>query len=239
LHIYADSKDGIKGLSMVQVAADAINIAAQADHAARRLFKNGMMVGGALSHPGKLSQDARDHLRSSMDEKYKGEDNAGKWMILEEGLVASQLATTAQDSQQIETRRYQVEDIARAFGVPRPFLGMDDTSWGSGVDVLGQIFVRYALNPWFTVWEQAIKRSLIDPAEMDQYEAKFNPGALIRGNMKDQAEFFAKALGSGGHQPWMGYDEIRDISDLPEREIAPNPLAAQMTFKQEPSNEPS
>jgi len=235
LHIYADSHDGIVGLSMVKVAAEAISIAAQADKAASRLFENGMMVGGALSHPAQLSQEAYDRLKASMKEDYTGEENAGKWMVLEEGLKANHFASTAKEAQQIETRRYQVEEIARAFGVPRPFLGMDDTSWGSGIDVLGQIFVRYALNPWFTAWEQAIKRSLIDPRDWDIYEARYNPGALIRGNMKDQAEFFAKALGSGGHQPWMGYDEIRDISELPARDIDPNPLAAQKTFKQEPS----
>jgi len=235
LHVYADSEDGISGLSMVQVAANAINLAEQADNAAKRLFENGMMVGGALSHPGSLSPDARVHLEASMKERHAGADNAGKWMVLEEGMTAAQFASTAHDAQQLETRKHQVEEIGRAFGVPRPFLGLDDTSWGSGVDVLGQIFVRYALNPWFTAWEQAVDRSCLTDSERDQFGAKFNDGALIRGNMKDQAEFWAKALGSGGHQPWMTYQEVREISDLPDQEIAPNPLA----IKKETANEPT
>lgn len=234
LHVYADSEDGIVGTSMVKVAADAIALARDTEKAQARLFKNGMLVGGALKHPQRLSPEAYERLKASMEERLTGADNAHRWMILEEGITPEKFASTAQDSQQIETRKHQVEEIGRAFGVPRPFLGVDDTSWGTGVDILGQIFVRYALIPWFTAWEQAIKRSCMTDAEKDALEAKFNAGALLRGSMKDQGEFFARALGSGGHQPWMDYEEVRDTMDLPEKTIAPNPLAQ----KKDQGNEP-
>jgi len=236
LHVYADSEDGIVGTSMVKVAADAISLARDTEKAQARLFKNGMLVGGALVHPGKLSPEALEFLRKSMESRYQGAENAHRWMILEEGMKPEKFANTAQDSQQIETRALQVEEIGRAFGVPRPFLGVDDTSWGTGVDVLGQIFVRYALNPWFTAWEQAIKRSCMTEDEKEQLEAKFNAGALLRGSMKDQGEFFAKALGAGGHQPWMDYEEIRETMDLPGKVIAPNPLVQQKESGNEPQN---
>ncbi|CAM5402130.1 Phage portal protein, HK97 family OS=Afipia felis OX=1035 GN=BN961_02899 PE=4 SV=1 [Afipia felis] len=235
LHVYADSDDGIAGTSMVKVAADAISLARDTATAQARLFKNGIMVGGALVHPNKIGPEALAYLRESMEARYSGAENAHKWMVLEEGMEPKQFSNTAKDSQQIETRALQVEEIGRAFGVPRPFLGVDDTSWGTGVDVLGQIFVRYALNPWFTAWEQAIKRSCMTDSEKDRFEAKFNAGALLRGSMKDQGEFFAKALGSGGHQPWMDYEEVRDTMDLPEKMIAPNPLAQ----KKDQGNEPA
>ena len=235
LHLYADSEDGIVGTSMVKVAADAIALARDTEKAQSRLFKNGMLVGGALKHPNKLSPEAYERLKASMEERLTGADNAHRWMILEEGMEGTPFQATAQNSQQVETRKNQVEEIGRAFGVPRPFLGLDDTSWGSGVDVLGQIFVRYALNPWFTAWEQAIKRSCMTDAEKDRLEVKFNAGALLRGSMKDQGEFFARALGSGGHQPWMDYEEVRDTMDLPEKAIAPNPLSQ----RKENGNEPA
>ena len=235
LHVYADSEDGLAGTSMVKVAADAISLARDTERAQARLFKNGMIVGGALVHPNKVGPEALAFLRESMEARYQGAENAHKWLILEEGMEPKQFSNTAQDSQQIETRELQVEEIGRAFGVPRPFLGVDDTSWGTGVDVLGQIFVRYALNPWFTAWEQAVERSCMTDAEKDRLEAKFNAGALLRGSMKDQGEFFAKALGSGGHQPWMDYEEVRDTMDLPGKVIAPNPLAQ----KKEQGNEPA
>lgn len=218
------SEDGISGLSMVRQAAEAIALAVQTERAAARLFRNGMLVGGVMAVKDTLSPEAFERLKSQMDER-EGADQAHRWIIAEQGLEAKPFSQSGRDSQHIEQRKHQIEEIARAFGVPRPLLGVDDTSWGSGIDVLGQFFVRYALNPWFEAWQQAIERSLLTEDEADRYEAKFNEGALLRGSMKDQADFFSKALGSGGHQPWMDYEEVRETMDLPEKEIGPNPLS--------------
>jgi len=227
------SEDGISGLSIVRQAAEAIGLALQTEKAAARLFRQGMLVGGALKHKEKLSPEAYERLKASMAERESAE-NAHRWLILEEDMDIAGGGQSGRDSQHIEQRKHQIEEIARAFGVPRPLLVVDDTSWGSGIDVLGQFFVRYALNPWFEAWQQAIERSLLTEEEADRYEAKFNEGALLRGSMKDQAEFFKAALGSGGHQPWMDYEEVRETMDLPEKEIAPNPLANRSN-----GNEPS
>jgi len=231
---YGLSEDGIHGLSLVKQAAEAIALALQTERAAARLFRNGMLVGGMMSVKNRLSPEAYERLRDQMDER-EGAENAHKWIIGEEGLEAKPFSQSGRDSQHIEQRKHQTEEIARPFGVPRPLLGVDDTSWGSGIDVLGQFFVRFGLNPWFEAWQQAIERSLLSERDADLYEAKFNEGALLRGSMKDQAEFFSKALGSGGHQPWMDYEEVRETMDLPERDIAANPLAANSGSK---GNEP-
>ena len=227
------SEDGISGLSIVRQAAEAIGLALQTEKAAARLFRQGMLVGGALKHKEKLSPEAYERLKASMAERESAE-NAHRWLILEEDMDIAGGGQSGRDSQHIEQRKHQIEEIARAFGVPRPLLVVDDTSWGSGIDVLGQFFVRYALNPWFEAWQQAIERSLLTEEEADRYEAKFNEGALLRGSMKDQAEFFKAALGSGRHQPWMDYEEVRETMDLPEKEIGPNPLANRSN-----GNEPS
>lgn len=224
LHVYSDSRDGITGTSMVKVAAKAIELAREIEKAQLKFFKNGMLLGGVFSVKEKLSSEAYQRLKTSLNEEYSGSNNAGKWLVTEQDADAKQFTSSAKDSQQIESRQLQIEEIARAFGVPRPFLGLDDTSWGTGIDVLGQMFVRYALNPWFTAWEQAIKRACMSDEERDRLDVKFNAGGLLRGSMKDQAAFFAKALGSGGHQPWMDYEEVRETMDLPEKQIAPNPL---------------
>ena len=212
-HLRDLSEDGIVGLSRVKLAREAIGIALQAERAAARLFKNGVMAGGALSSPNKLSDGAYDKLQASVDAK-SGADQAGRWMILEEGLTAEKWASTATDAQHIENRNHQIEEVARAFGVPRPLLMMDDTSWGSGIEALGVFFVQYALQHWFTVWEQACERVLLTPDEQKTMYVKFNERALLRGTLKDQAEFFAKALGSGGHSPWMSPNEVRELQDL-------------------------
>lgn len=219
---YGLSEDGFTGLSLVKQAAEAIGLAQQTERAAARLFRNGMIVGGALKHPGKLSQEAYERLKESMNAT-SGAENAHLWKILEEGMSIEAASGSSRDSQGIENRKLQIEEVARPFGVPRPLLNVDDTSWGSGIDVLGQLFVRYGLNPWFEAWQQAIERDLLTEAEADLYEAKFNPGGLLRGSLKDQAEFFAKALGAGGHQPWALWSEVRDAFDMPVLDKAPPP----------------
>lgn len=231
---YGLSADGITGLSLVKQAAEAIGLAIQTDKAASRLFRNGMIVGGVMAVKGKLSPEAFDRLKSQMAER-EGASQAHKWIVAEEGLEAKPFSGSGKDSERLDTAKHQIEEIARPFGVPRPLLGVDDTSWGSGIDVLGQFFVRYALNPWFEAWQQAIERSLLTDEEADIYEVKFNEGALLRGSMKDQADFFSKALGAGGHQPWMDYEEVRETLDLPAREVAPNPMTSGNT----PSGEPN
>jgi len=218
------SDDGISGLSTVKMAAEAIGLAIQAETAAARLFRNGMLTGGALEAPKNLTLEAFNRLKDSMEQRMSGAENAGKWLILEEGLVAKPFSQTGRDNQHIEQRRFQGEEISRPFGVPRPLLNVDDTSWGSGIDVLGQFFVRYGLNPWFEAWQQAIERSLLTDREADEFEAKFNPAGLLRGSMKDQADFFAKGLGAGGHQPFLHPDEVRGWLDLPRRDDLPQPM---------------
>lgn len=223
-HLRGLSLDGLRGISMVKQASDAIGIALAAELAAGRLFKHGVLAGAALKTAQKLSPEAFERLKASLAEK-EGAGNAGKTLIFEEGLDWSVLEKSARDSQLTELRKLQVEEIARVTGVPRPLLMVDETSWGSGIEALGQFFVAYALNPWFEAWQQAAERSLIDESEQDRYAVKFNPAALLRGSLKDQADFLAKALGSGGHAPWMHVDEVRDVMDLPERDAPPHTMA--------------
>ncbi|CAB4326587.1 hypothetical protein BCH_01933 [Brucella sp. 191011898] len=237
-HLRGMSDDGFNGMSLVKAAAEAIALAMQTQNAAVRLFTNGMMVGGKVRHPKKLSEEAKNFIKKSFDEKYAGAENAGKWMILEEDMDAEPFNLTAVDAQQAETRKLQIEEVARVFGTPRPLLSLDDTNWGTGVDALGQLFVRYSLQPWFTAWEQAGARSFLTDDEKEQYEFKFNAGGLLRGSMKDQGEFFAKALGAGGHQPWMTANEVRGLQDMPEDPDG-NTLGKPANVKQEPTNVPS
>lgn len=213
LHLRALSLDGIKGISRVEKAADIINTALQAQRAANRIFQQGVMAGGYLSHKSTLSPESIDRLRSQI-EQTSGSENAGKWYVLEEGMTPHPLESTARDGQLAETRAAQVEEIGRVFGVPRPLLFVDDTSWGSGIEQLAILFVRFGLAPWFKVWEDGITRSLLSEAEWGNVVPDFDERELLRGTLKDQGEFFARALGSGGHKPWMESNEVRGLSGL-------------------------
>jgi len=225
-HLRGFTTDGIRGRSLVKQAAEAIGLAMQAEKAAARLFRNGMIVGGAMVMPPnkRLSEEAYQRLLASMDER-EGSENAHRWMIAEEGMEPKPFEQSAQGSQHLEMRSHQVEEVARTFGVPRPLLMVDDTSWGSGIDVLGQMFVRYGLNPWFQAWEEAISRDLLSDREQDEFYAKFNAAALLRGSMKDQAEFFAKGLSVNNQQSFLHQEEVRDWLELPPRDDLPGPIA--------------
>lgn len=212
----ADDEHGLIGFSRVKKAREAIGLALQAQKAAARVFKNGVMAGGALSYPRKLDPQQVKNIRESLEEHSAGVNNAHKWMVLEDGIKAEKWANSAKDSELGESRDHQIEEIARAFGVPRPLLMMDDTSWGSGIEQLGIFFVQYGLQHWFNIWEDEVALKLLSEKERDLYYAKFNEHALLRGTLKDQADFFAKALGSGGSQPFMKANEVRDRLDLPK-----------------------
>ena len=216
LHLRGDSEDGISGVSPVQLAADVINSRVEAAKAQNRVFSNGMMVGGNLSHPGKLSPEARANLIASMERRHAGSENAGKWIVTEEGMTAKPFASTAVDAQLAEFQALSVEDIGRVFGVPRPLLGVDDTSWGSGIEQLAILFVRFGLAPWFDVWEQAVKVALIPERDWNTVMLDFDERELLRGTIKEQFEAYAKAAGSGGHHPWMEPNEIRREQNLGE-----------------------
>lgn len=216
LHLRDLTDDGLVGMSRVNLAKRALGIAFDAEDAASRVFSNGVMAGGFLSTDKPLSEKAYAMITKSLEERYSGKENAGRFMVLEQGLKAEKWGNTAADAQHIENRNHQIEEIARMFGVPRPLLMMDDTSWGSGISELGVFFLKYGLLPWFTMWEQALTRTLLNEIEKDRLIFKFNAGALLRGSLQHQAEFFAKALGSGGHGAWMTQNEVREISDLPQ-----------------------
>jgi HK97 family phage portal protein len=215
-HLRGPSEDGIKGLALTDFAAEVLGLSLRAQEAAGRIFSQGVMAGGALYTDQKLTPEARENLRRSMEEKFAGAENAGKNMVLEQGLKYQAIAPNAKDAQNLETRQHQVEEVARIFGVPRPFLMVDDTSWGSGIEQLGIFFVQYGLAPWFVAWEQAISRTLLSDQERLTLYPKFNERALLRGSMKDQGDFFAKMMGSGGSPQIMEQNEARGLLDLPE-----------------------
>lgn len=215
MHLRAPwSSDGIKGEGLLALAAEALGLAQATDNAAARLMKNGAYVGGKIKHPKNVSVDAGSRLRSQFEANHSGTDNAGRWILLEEGMDAEPFGMTGRDAQGLEQRQYQAEEISRFTGVPRPLLMFDETSWGSGIEQLGLFFVTYCLLPWFVQWEEAISTALLSEQDQRRYIVKFNEAALLRGSLKDQAEFLSKAIGGPGQGGWMVPDEARDKFDM-------------------------
>lgn len=203
--------DGLNGIGLLDVASDTLGIAIRAQQAATRLLTHGTMARGALETDQSLGEEAIANLKASLRDDYAGAGATDDWLVLEEGLKAKLFASTARDSQLVELMKREAEDISRFTGVPRPLLMFDETSWGSGIEQLSLFFVTYCLMPWFVIWEEAIWTWLLTPQEQLTMYAKYNEGALLRGSLKDQAEFLKAALG-----PNVGYitqNEARETVD--------------------------
>lgn len=210
LHLRGFAVEAEKGVSRIRKAGDIIQTATQQQAAANSIYRNGVIAGVALRHPERLSPEAATRLQQSFEAGYAGSVNAGKTMVLEEGMSREFPPATAQSAQMAEMRGLLTEAIGRVFGVPRPLMFMDDTSWGSGIEQLAMLFVRFGLAPWFSVWEQGLTRALLPTSERGAFYPDFDERELLRGTMKDQGEFLARALGSGGHRPWMTGNEARE-----------------------------
>lgn len=211
LHLRGMSLDGVKGLSVLSHMREALGLALQTEQAGARLFKNGNLSGGVLKHPGKLSPEAYNRLKDSLQEKHGGADNAGKFMVLEEGMDASSMSLSATDAQFLETRDFQRYDIAMFFGVPPHMIGATEktTSWGSGIEQQNIGFVTYTLNDWLKTWEEALKRDCMTPAEAETLDARFFVSGLLRGDVKTRWDAYVKALQWGVYSP----DDVRRFED--------------------------
>ncbi|MDO7843445.1 phage portal protein [Sphingomonas immobilis] len=226
--------DGINGISLLDIAADTLGLSLVAQQAAGRLLTKGSMARGALETADTLGDEAYDHLKASLRENYAGSGAEDDWMILEEGLTAKPFGSNARDAQLVEIMKREAEEVARFTGVPRPLLMFDETSWGSGIEQLSLFFITYCLMPWFVIWEEAIWTWLLTPAEQQTLYAKFNEGALLRGSMKDQAEFLKAALGPNA--AYLTPNEARDFMDrnpLPDGDDLPRPGTTAATMMQE------
>jgi HK97 family phage portal protein len=209
------SLDGLNGVPLLDIAADTLGIAVKAQQAVGRLMTKGTMARGALETDQTLGEEAIQHLKDSLRDDYAGSGAEHDLLILEEGLKAKMFGSTARESQMVELMKQSQEDLARFLGVPRPLLMFDETAWGSGIEQLSLFFITYCLMPWFVIWEEAIWMWLLTPVEQQTYYAKFNEGALLRGSMKDQAEFLKAALG-----PNVGYLTQNDAREY----IDKNPI---------------
>lgn len=216
LHFPGIGFDGVRSLTPIRAALRApAGIALAADEFAGAFFKNGARPDFALKTPGKLGDDAAKLLRETWAARHGGASNAHLPAVLTGGLEVQQLTMNAEDAQLLATRKFQVEDIARIFGVPPHMIGYTEktTSWGSGVEQMSIGFVRYTLSRYLDAMQQEINRK-VWPRSLKVY-GEFNRDALLEGDAKAQAEYFAKALGGPGTQGWMSVNEVRKLKNLP------------------------
>ena len=217
LHFPGIGFDGRRSLTPIRAALRTpAGIALAADEYAGAFFRNGARADFALTtDQAKVSEEQANILRATWADRHQGPYNAHLPAVLTGGLKVQQLTMSAEDAQLLSTRKFQVEDIARIFGVPPHMIGHTEktTSWGSGVEQMSIGFVRFTLRRYLDAIQQEIKRKLW-PRSRRVY-GEFNADALLDGDSKAQAEFFAKALGGPGSQGWMTINEVRKLKNLP------------------------
>lgn len=210
IHVPGLGFDGVKGLSVITAAArQAVGLALATEQHGSKLFSNGARLGVVLKHPKTLSKDAQTRLKAQFDQQHGGLSNAFKSMVLEEGLDVTNISMTSEDAQFLETRRFQVEDIARFFGVPPHMIGHTDkqTSWGTGVEQNTLGFLIFTLLPWLTRFEQEFNRKLFPRSP---FYAQFKVQGLMRGDSAARSAYYA----SGHQNSWLTTNEIRRAEDL-------------------------
>lgn len=215
-HLRGLSWDGVQGLPGVKLAKEAIGLALSLEEHAARMFGNGAKPGGILTTDGKLDAEQTKVLRESWQEMQGGNANAYKTAILSGGLKFQALAMTGVDAQHLENRRFEVEDVCRFFRVlPIMVMQADKAATYASSENMFIAHVVHTLMPWYTRIEQSADVNLLTKAERQQgYYSKFMAQALMRGASKDRAEYFAKALGSGGSPAWMTQDEVRALEEM-------------------------
>lgn len=220
-HIPGLGFDGIKGYSPIRMAMEAVGIGLAAEQFAASFYGNGTHLGGVLEHPSTMTEQAHKNLKADFESKYRGLANAHSVPILEEGMKFHELGIKPEEAQFIETRRFQIEEIARIYRVPLHMLQDLERSTNNNIEHQSLEFLRDTMMPWFTRWEQWIDFKLLTKEERQQgYHSEFLINAILRGDTKARAEFYNWMRQNG----ILNADEIRELENWnPQEDEDGNP----------------
>ena len=208
LHIPGLGFDGLVGYSPIAMAKNAIGLAIATEEYGAKFFANGAAPSGVLEHPGTIKDPAR--LRENWNSTFGGSANSGKVAVLEEGMKYTPISISPEQAQFLETRKFQIDEIARIFRVPPHMVGDLEKSSFSNIEQQSLEFVKYTLDPWVVRWEQSLSRALLSPAEKADHFFKFNLEGLLRGDYQSRMNGYAIARQNG----WMSANDIREMENL-------------------------
>ena len=207
LHIPGLGFDGLVGYSPIAMAKNAIGLAVACDEYGASFFANGASPSAVLEHPGVIKNP--DRVREAWQRAY-GSGNAHKTAILEEGMKYTPISIPNNEAQFLETRKFQIEEIARLYRVPLHMIGDLDHATFSNIEHLSLEFVKYTLDPWIVRWEQGMQKALLSDSEKGRYFIKFNVEGLLRGDYASRMQGYATARQNG----WLSANDIRELEDM-------------------------
>ena len=208
LHIPGLGFDGLVGYSPIAMAKNAIGLAIATEEYGAKFFANGAAPSGVLEHPGTIKDPQR--VREAWQSQFGGSSNSGKIAVLEEGMKYTPISISPEQAQFLETRKFQINEIARIFRIPPHMIGDLEKSSFSNIEQQSLEFVKYTLDPWVVRWEQSIARTLLNPDEKKTYFVKFNLEGLLRGDYASRMNGYATARQNG----WMSANDIRELENL-------------------------
>ena len=208
LHIPGLGFDGLVGYSPIAMAKNAIGMAIACEEFGAKFFANGAAPSGVLEHPGTIKDPSR--VRDAWQSQFGGSSNSGKVAVLEEGMKYTPISISPEQAQFLETRKFQINEIARIFRVPPHMVGDLEKSSFSNIEQQSLEFVKYTLDPWVVRWEQSIHRALLSQDEKAVYFVKFNLEGLIRGDYQSRMNGYAIGRQNG----WMSANDIRELENL-------------------------
>lgn len=208
LHVPGLGFDGLIGYSPIAMAKNAIGMALATEEYGAKFFANGANPGGVLEHPGIVKDPAR--VRDSWNSVYQGSSNAHRVAVLEEGMKFHTIGIPPEQAQFLETRKFQLNEIARIFRIPPHMIGDLEKSSFSNIEQQSLEFVMYTLDPWVVRWEQSIKRVLFSESEKREYFIKFNVDGLLRGDYQSRMNGYAVGRQNG----WLSSNDIRELENL-------------------------
>lgn len=215
-HIRGTSWNSWFGMEAVKMARDAIGLAITLQQSQSEFQKNGAATSGVLSMKNKLSPDRFQQLSAWLDKHMPGGDRFGKPLIVDDEAKWATTSLSAVDQQVVESRKLQIEEICRGFGVMPIMIGhADKTATYASAEQMFLAHVVHTLSPWYERLEQSADVNLISDEDRAQgYYTKFNPNALMRGAAQDRAAFYTAALGTTQQPGWMVRNEVRALEEL-------------------------
>lgn len=208
LHIPGLGFDGLIGYSPIAMAKNAVGMTLACEEYGASFFANGANPGGVLEHPGVLKDPSK--VRESWNSVYRGVNNAHKIAVLEEGMKYQQIGIPPEEAQFLETRKFQINEIARLYRIPPHMVGDLDKSSFSNIEQQSLEFVKYTLDPWVIRWEQSLQRSLLLPGEKGKYFIKLNVDGLLRGDYQSRMNGYAVGRQNG----WFSANDIREMENM-------------------------
>ena len=208
LHIPGLGFDGLIGYSPIAMAKNAVGMTLACEEYGASFFANGANPGGVLEHPGVLKDPSK--VRESWNSVYRGVSNAHKIAVLEEGMKYQQICIPPEEAQFLETRKFQINEIARLYRIPPHMVGDLDKSSFSNIEQQSLEFVKYTLDPWVIRWEQSLQRSLLLPGEKGKYFIKLNVDGLLRGDYQSRMNGYAVGRQNG----WFSANDIREMENM-------------------------